>query len=573
MSYDDYGNMTSIADSDSLINFSYTKIGKDYYVSSTQSAGTSMPDSELIYSYDELGNRTQMDSSWGSFFYAYDAGNRLTQIKNHKNEIFGFNYDVANRLTGITRPGSSTSLSFDVNSFVTSIVHSKDVNTVIESFSYTRDALGNRTSITNSRGIASFGYDKESQLSSVTNSEITGDYASQSFSYDSLGNRSNDQLGSYAYDNKSQRLTEDYRYQYYYDNNGNLSSKVEKANNANSVNYSYNSENQLIKIETYRNSILTKTSEYFYDALGRRMRKKITDHTDSSKSYERKYIYDGQEILAELDKDNNDLAVYTHSSLRTDDVLAVDVKSTKIASSTGSYFYLKDALGSVVDIVDSSGNLKQHYAYSSFGKIVKITDGSGADVTASPVVKTSYGFTNREHDVESGMMYYRARYYVPEIGRFIQEDPFAGILRYPATIHSKYVYSVNNPIIYRDPNGKIWSLGTMIGLIIGGIIVHDFLVGPYMRANGKKDYHNFVIPDSWTDWIYEKATGISTKAVGIVGTILGKGLSNPTCEDGCGEGIPIDEREGPQPNAPGPEESNPVPVDNGTEPTINNTPA
>lgn len=65
----------------------------------------------------------------------------------------------------------------------------------------------------------------------------------------------------------------------------------------------------------------------------------------------------------------------THSTLRTDDVLAVDVKSTKLASSTESYFYLKDALGSVIDIVDSSGNLKQYYVYSSFSKIVSIKDG------------------------------------------------------------------------------------------------------------------------------------------------------------------------------------------------------
>jgi hypothetical protein len=44
-------------------------------------------------------------------------------------------------------------------------------------------------------------------------------------------------------------------------------------------------------------------------------------------------------------------------------------------------------------------NLVQHYSYSSFGKILKIVDGSGSDISANPLVKTSYGFTNREHDV------------------------------------------------------------------------------------------------------------------------------------------------------------------------------
>jgi RHS repeat-associated protein len=230
-------------------------------------------------------------------------------------------------------------------------------------------------------------------------------------------------------------------------------------------------ENLNLKIEVLENSSLTKTSEYFFDALGRRIRKKITNHTDSSKSYSRKFIYDGQEILAELDEDNTTLAVFTHSTLRIDDVLAVDVKDTKLAPQTGSYFYLKDALGSIIDIVDSSGNLKQHYAYSSFGKIVKISDASELDVTENPIIKTSYGFTNREYDEESGLMYYRARFYMPEIGRFMQEDPHPGRLEFPRTHDSKYIYTLNNPLKYRDPFGEFVDPITLavVGAIIGGI--------------------------------------------------------------------------------------------------------
>ncbi|MCT4642917.1 MAG: hypothetical protein N4A33_11565 [Bacteriovoracaceae bacterium] len=73
-------------------------------------------------------------------------------------------------------------------------------------------------------------------------------------------------------------------------------------------------------------------------------------------------------------------------------------------------------------MVNSSGNLVQRYVYSSFGKILKIVNSSGSDITSSPLVKTSYGFTNREHD-ESGLMYYSSRYMMNEIGRFMQEDP------------------------------------------------------------------------------------------------------------------------------------------------------
>ncbi|MCO4755929.1 MAG: hypothetical protein KC478_15725, partial [Bacteriovoracaceae bacterium] len=96
-------------------------------------------------------------------------------------------------------------------------------------------------------------------------------------------------------------------------------------------------------------------------------------------SYSRKYAYDGQEILAEFDENDAALAVYTHSTLRTDDVLAADIRSNKLANQTGSYFYLKDAIGSVVDVTDANGNLIQHYAYSSFGKVLKIVDSSETD--------------------------------------------------------------------------------------------------------------------------------------------------------------------------------------------------
>ena len=125
----------------------------------------------------------------------------------------------------------------------------------------------------------------------------------------------------------------------------------------------------------------------------------------------------------------------------------------------------------------------QHYAYSSFGKLLKITDGNGNDVTAAPPVKTSYGFTNREHDEESGMMYYRARYYMPEIGRFIQEDPHPGVLNIPLTLTSKYIYTVNNPVNLTDPKGEfafvtiliISAVSAGVTTAISGGDFNDFL--------------------------------------------------------------------------------------------------
>lgn len=412
------------------------------------------------YQHDDLGNRTLLASSYGNFQYSYTPNGQLKKVINHLGEVFNFGFDSGNRLSNITRLGKIvTTYGFDKNSFLTTLSH-KVNNNLVDSYLYTRDDNGNRSSIINRSGSSTFLYDLNSQLKEA---DIKESSSLEKYTYDFLGNRKTDELGEYTYGEKLQRLESDYRYQYHYDNNGNMTSRIEKSNLGNFTNYIYNSENQLINIETYVDSIKVKTVNYHYGPLGRRLQKEIIDHQDLSKNYSRKYHYDGQEILAEYDENETLLGVYTHSGLRTDDVLAVDVRSNKLAQTPGTYVYLKDALGSIIDITDSDGSIVQHYAYSSFGQLIKISNSSGDDITVTPIVKTSYGFTNREHDEESGMMYYRARYYMPEIGRFVSEDEHPGSLTTPKTHLSKYIYVANNPIKFVDPSGKFFvALGVAL---------------------------------------------------------------------------------------------------------------
>src|SRR5262245_8234092 len=123
-------------------------------------------------------------------------------------------------------------------------------------------------------------------------------------------------------------------------------------------------------------------------------------------------------------------------------------------------------MGSVTDIVDRAGNKVQHYVYSAFGDLLDIRDIAGFsvyqkdelgldDVSQAPIT-TSFTFTGRERDFETGFYYLRARYYNAAIGRFMQQDPAPGHLETPSTIVNKYIYSGNNPIEYSDPNGLDW---------------------------------------------------------------------------------------------------------------------
>jgi len=77
---------------------------------------------------------------------------------------------------------------------------------------------------------------------------------------------------------------------------------------------------------------------------------------------------------------------------------------------TGVSYYLNDHLGSTAALTDSSGNLLEQTAYDSYGN-------------SAGSARTRYGYTGRERDADTGMLYYRARFYDPQVGRFISEDP------------------------------------------------------------------------------------------------------------------------------------------------------
>jgi len=192
----------------------------------------------------------------------------------------------------------------------------------------------------------------------------------------------------------------------------------------------------------------------------------VVDHSaqnDPTKTFNRRYVYDGQNIALEytLDSGSNKLlARYTHSPLAPDDVLAADITTdgvtAQLAQNAGTAIFIKDAQGTVTDVTDFAGTKLIHYVYSAFGELIGIKDAYGADVTDAPPVATSFTYTGREHDSESGYYYYRARYYDPAIGRFLQSDPEPGKLNLPATVVNAYAYVMNNPQNLADPSGMGW---------------------------------------------------------------------------------------------------------------------
>jgi RHS repeat-associated protein len=262
----------------------------------------------------------------------------------------------------------------------------------------------------------------------------------ETFTYDSVGNRLTSHLSSdYVYDNLN-RLIEDATYTYIYDNNGNLTSKTNKTTTATTT-YQYDAEDRLIQITTPTDIVL-----YQYDGFGRRIAQTVNGIVT-------KYVYDREDILFELDENEQIKARYTHGP-GIDEPISVDRDTDNNGTLETTYYYQYDGLGSVTAITDSSGSIVQTYVYDAFGKIVNQT-GS---------IENPYTYTGREWDEKAGLYYYRARYYDANTGRFIQNDPIG----FTGGDVNFYVYVQNNPVNFIDPHGLLsvdFGIGAQIGIV------------------------------------------------------------------------------------------------------------
>ena len=142
------------------------------------------------------------------------------------------------------------------------------------------------------------------------------------------------------------------------------------------------------------------------------------------------YLYDGPNLTEEMDGGGNVLARYTFSR-------KIDQPLSVLRSGVTSY-YEQDGIGSVSALSNSTGALASTYSYDSFGNLTA----SVGNIT------NPFRYTGREFDSETGIYFYRARYYDPAPGRFMGED----LARFDQG-GNFYVYVSNNPLVFIDPTG------------------------------------------------------------------------------------------------------------------------
>jgi RHS repeat-associated protein len=421
------GRLLSTCTTNSYITNSYDILGRLKTVTALKRNGSSITPETATYSYDNVGNRSEVDLPSGVVTtYLYDGLNRLTNMM-HKvgsttNTVYRYGLDATGRRTNaveVVRQEDSTYLTntltwqFDGMYRLTNEMSLCSSNVFSYTNQYAYTLSGNR----------------------FTKTSIAGNTVSTTNLYDA-----NDELlrevikTGTAYTETSN---------YAYDANGSMIGLTNSAASGSSTNvYAYNLMNKLAGVTSG-----TSATGFQYNDQGIRVRT-----TGASTRY---YLIDAnnhtgfQQVLEEFATLGSAPAM---SYVIGDDVLA------QASGSTASYL-LYDGHGSTRQVTSNTGGVTSRYNYDGYG----ITQTG----TSTGSAETSMLYCGEQYDSGLGMYNLRARYYNPCNGRFNQKDTFMGNNEDPQSLH-KYAYASCDPCNRLDPSG-LMSMGEIlvVSLIIG----------------------------------------------------------------------------------------------------------
>ena len=343
---------------------------------------------------------------------------------------------------------------------------------------YGYDAAGQLTHIQSRGGQTQYRYDPIGRLIAA----VTPDF-SETFAFDPADNRldlsgnKQDHTGQANSQEKPSlnkvwgNLLKEYAGVHYdYDQRGNL---IRKTRNGETTDYHWNGYNQLIKIENRNGS-----TEYRYDPLGRRTAKIRNGETtvyhwqedtlaiESTNGQNTHYLFEPGtfEPLAQfqttspigIEREDKPADPYGYDP-ETDPLLKIPPEPQgQSEAQPDLVYYQPDHLGTPIAAHNAKGEAVWTVEYEAWGRIrpETVSDGLKANIP--------FRFQGQYYDEESGLHYNRFRYYDPEIGRFVSQDPIG--LRGGTNL---FEYAPN-PVIWVDPFGlKYRSIGRSQNVLSG----------------------------------------------------------------------------------------------------------
>ena len=226
---------------------------------------------------------------------------------------------------------------------------------------------------------------------------------SEEFRYDAAANRLN--FNTSQFDKvKDNRIRQWRDQEYRYDPWGNLIEK--RSGHGKLQSFSYDCENRLVRAETLVNGKLESTGEYRYDSLGRRVAKQSEIN---GKAEQKRFLWQGLRMLREEVPGQSSLYLYEPGSYaplaRVDQAEGEEQKL---------YYFHTDQIGTPLEMTDSEGEIVWQATYRSWGTIEQL---------AVSEVEQNLRFQGQYFDDETGLHYNTFRYYDPEVGRFVTQDP------------------------------------------------------------------------------------------------------------------------------------------------------
>ncbi len=471
--YDDLGRVTEHRNYDTLLGFSSDapRIVQRYqYDLITNNTISTVHSQHLLDSQDIERHR-------GTSTVTFDRQGRVTKITDDADtsrgidaKLFDFHNDAANQMTGVTRTADGNSVfdtlyGYDNAGRAVNIAHQQAVGPQLSAFSSYQYQYDRAHRITDQS--------KSLDTSVAALSQATANNA-EAFNFDQAGQLTADDAGSYTYDDNGNRtdsgfgvgehnrLTEDADFTYLYDDEGNLIRRTEKVGGplgGQVTEYSWDHRNRLVQVVHYDaagNTPISGTIDYRYNAADQLVWRQET--TGGTPKTARHYVFSGDHRVLDI----ADTGVVRHRFLwgpGGDQLLLDEVYGGSGIQVTEALWAATDHLGSVGQLVEPDGTIYEHREYDSFGDIEQAFDELG-NAKATGSLRSHVAHAGSLWDDDAGLYNKRARWYDPNTGRFVGEDPAEDGSNW-------YQYAGGDPINFRDPTG-LTPAGNPLNGVNGG---------------------------------------------------------------------------------------------------------